>query len=343
MASPAAAPSLNPLQQAKKVAVRQFLKPRVPTRMLTANAVSTIPDDNVVGIGVGEKSVAGMSTGELCIRFYVERKVPREAIPRAYLLPQEIEGVKTDVIEGGRFRALTSTPGVSGVLATRQRLRPAQPGCSVGILLSGSEDGVVMAGTLGAVVEADGRWYILSNNHVLANEDRLLAGSPVFQPGLLDGGNLQQDEIARVTRSVKLSLVRPNKVDCAIAEILDRSTVSPAFLPNVGILSQANPGAMVEKTEVEKVGRTTTYTTGMVFDASADINVQFGMGALIFEDQVLIRGDQGAFSEPGDSGSVIVDRKTKQAVGLLFAGTSYYTAANQLAEVVLSLGVRLVV
>lgn len=88
---------------------------------------------------------------------------------------------------------------------------------------------------------------------------------------------------------------------------------------------------------VEKVGRTTGYTTGTVFDVSADVNVEYNLGMLTFQDQILVRGNGGRFSDHGDSGSVIVDRTTKRATGLLFAGSASHTIANPLVDVLAQL------
>jgi hypothetical protein len=98
-----------------------------------------------------------------------------------------------------------------------------------------------------------------------------------------------------------------------------------------------------ENMRVEKVGRTTGYTTGIVFDVSADIKIEYDLGMLTFQDQILVRGNAGPFSDHGDSGSVIVDRATKRATALLFAGSASHTIANPLEEVLAQLAVRMVV
>ena len=56
--------------------------------------------------------------------------------------------------------------------------------------------------------------------------------------------------------------------------------------------------------QVEKTGRSTGYTTGTVFDVSATVPVDFDLGTLTFEDQILIRGQGGTFSDGGDFGFV---------------------------------------
>ena len=92
-------------------------------------------------------------------------------------------------------------------------------------------------------------------------------------------------------------------------------------------------------------GRTTGYTRGSVFDLQADITIKYedpaGEFDALFTDQMMIRGDSGMFSDRGDSGSLIVDRATKRATGLLFAGSSTHTVANHISVVLKALGVSL--
>ena len=76
----------------------------------------------------------------------------------------------------------------------RTRIRPAQPGCSVGFRFPG--DAFVMAGTFGALVRKGTARYILSNNHVLANAHAGPVGAPILQPRPYDGGVNPRDRIA---------------------------------------------------------------------------------------------------------------------------------------------------
>lgn len=325
------------LMRAKRAAAERFLsQPRA--EVAAAYAVSTRPQHNVVGVGIGRKVAKGKLTSRHCIRIYVARKLAKGVVPEGFLLPTKFEGVETDVIEVGRFRALPAA-----VPPPQRRMRPARPGSSVGFQFTGNKAGYVMAGTFGAVVGADGVWYILSNNHVLADENALAIGSPIFQPALLDHGNPARDQIAKLSRFVPLNSAGPNAVDCAIAEILGKKYVKITFLPRVNNLKSPEPIAAVEGMRVHKVGRTTGYTTGTVFDVSADLSVSYEVGTIVFQDQVLIRGDGGReFSAAGDSGSVIVDRATNRAAALLFAGSSTHTIANHLSDVLAQLQVTMV-
>jgi hypothetical protein len=199
-----------------------------------------------------------------------------------------------------------------------------------------------MAGTLGALVTGDGVLYILSNNHVLANENSLSIGTNIFQPGLLDNGNPVNDAIAKLAKFVPLEKDKPNRVDCAIATNIDANAVIPTNHPKIGRVTSAEPIEVVEGVEVEKTGRATGYTVGTVFDVSATVPIDFELGRLIFEDQLLIRGNAGAFSDGGDSGSLVVDRISGRATGLVVGGSPEFAIANHISEVLQALNVTLV-
>jgi len=335
------------IEQARLAAVAEFLKTEQPATFHVLS-VSTVPQHNITGLGRGPKITNGVETGAECLRFYVERKVPKESLTAANTLPSLYQGVPTDVIETGKFIAGSPAAAVASPPAAlpgpiRTKLRPTEPGCSVGFQFTGTQAGFVMAGTYGVVVTDGTDWFILSNNHVLANENALPIGSPIFQPGLLDGGNPATDQVAALQKFIPINPAAHNLVDCALAKIANRSLASPTFLPNVGKLRSAAAVVAAMKMDVEKVGRTTGFTQGQVFDISATVKVGYSMGTVIFDDQVLVRGNPGSFSAAGDSGSLIVDSATKQGTALLFAGSATMTIGNKLQNVLTALGVTLVI
>lgn len=200
-----------------------------------------------------------------------------------------------------------------------------------------------MAGTLGALVEADGKRYMLSNNHVLAGENSLSAGAAILQPGLLDKNDPGSDKVGALARFIKLQVGGPNKVDCAIAELNDGMKSNPAVMPRVNKLKSGDPVSAVENMQVEKTGRTTGYTTGVIHDVSATVKINYDqLGVLTFSDQIMIGGASKPFSDAGDSGSLIVERKTKRPVGLLFGGSAKFTVANHINDVLAELKVKIV-
>lgn len=60
---------------------------------------------NVVGVGVGFKSVNGVPGEELAIVVSVVRKISRDELPAQMMLPEALEGIPVDVIETGELNA----------------------------------------------------------------------------------------------------------------------------------------------------------------------------------------------------------------------------------------------
>ena len=327
------------LASAKKEAATKFLTDSARAAYST-RAVSYQLELNIVGVGLGKKIKGGQPTGTDAVRFYVNRKFPKAQIPQPQLVPTLIKGIPTDVVETGRFRAFSATaPMPLPPQTPRDRWRPIRPGTSIGPPPIGN---LVEAGTLGAIVKSGGVQCILSNNHVLANEDKLPPGTAIFQPALLDKGNQATDKVATLTKAVPLSARGPNTVDCAIAAVERTVTADPTILPKVGKLTTTTPIDATDGMKVHKVGRTTGYTTGSILDISADVNIQYDIGTLTFQGQILIAPDQGQmFSDAGDSGSLIVDRGLGRATGLLFGGSPKSTIANHISDVLTALQIQL--
>jgi hypothetical protein len=320
------------------------------------NAAAT----NVVGVGVDEKYVDDCPTGVHVVKFLVKSKVPRSLLTRSEMLPSTHNGFDTDVEEVGLIvpAARVKKSPVARASAAAQampnpktRIRPAQPGCSIGF--QDPSNAFVMAGTFGALVkDGQGKLYILSNNHVLANESGFTTsgqahqglpdGSPIFQPGLLDGGKVPGDEIAKLTRWIDLRADRTdNHVDCAIASVADSSLVSRDVL---FIGAPQGQGTAAIDMVVHKFGRTTGYRVGRVSSVVFDLTINYDVGAVGFIDQVAIRGlNAQPFSDAGDSGSAILERATNKVVALLFAGATNgsMTFANPIADVLTQLKVTL--
>jgi hypothetical protein len=203
-----------------------------------------------------------------------------------------------------------------------------------------------MAGTFGAlVVDANGDQFILSNNHVLANEKTttgggLPNGSPIFQPGLLDGGRVPQDKVAELANAIPYDVTGTNAVDAAVARVDNNIRAVPDVL-HIGRPTGTGPAAV--DMMVHKFGRTSAYTVGRVASIDTDVNVTFSAGTLVFEGQIIIQGlvANQPFSQSGDSGSLILERGTNRAVGLLFAGSVTHTIANHIDAVLQALSVKL--
>ncbi len=60
----------------------------------------------VVGCSVGYKETNGKKTDKLSIVCYVKEKKREEELRREDIIPEEIEGIPTDVVESGEFKAM---------------------------------------------------------------------------------------------------------------------------------------------------------------------------------------------------------------------------------------------
>ena len=197
------------------------------------------------------------------------------------------------------------------------RQRPLLIGCSVGHYR-------ITAGTLGAFVvpRGGGPAAILSNNHVLANENDAKKGDAILQQAKLDGGNRPADTVAALDKFVKLKYSGVNFVDCAAATVRDDIKTNLTKLRGLGVLKGIGNEFVDEGQRVSKIGRTTGLTHGRVTAFEMDnVVIEYDHGNVRFDNQIEIEGDGSkAFCDGGDSGSLIVGADMR-AVALLFAGS----------------------
>ncbi len=299
---------------------------------------------NVVGVGLGHKIKDGEQSTTPSVMVLVSEKLPDHMLSSSDKVSKTIESTPTDVLEVGHLFAggggggdLAATPveplqAVDAQTLAR-RIRPVRPGYSVG-------HPKVTAGTIGAgcydlrpLPGKPPKYYILSNNHVLANSNDASLGDPIYQPGVFDGGG-PADAIGRLARYVPIKFDgSDNFVDAAIAEVpfdtIDRDIYWNGY-PTTAAAAAA-VGMLVKKT-----GRTTHFTTGRVTALNATVNVGYGGGKVAKFVNQIITTDMSA---GGDSGSLVLDWQNRP-IGLLFAGSSVATILNPIATVQLSLGVR---
>ena len=345
------------IEDARAHAVEELLSPEAP-------------HSNVVGVAAGVKWRNGEPTGDPAVLALVTHKVDKSELAGDDLVPAKIGTTRTDVLEIGFpmiERAQVQLPAtvvngsgaveetehvavvpqvpLVGAEALARRARPAEGGYSVGHFK-------ITAGTIATCVydllpgAATGsrprpgvgmpqRFYILSNNHVLANVNAAMVGDPILQPGPFDGGTFPTDLIARLSRFIPITLEPPtprilhrNLVDAAVAEgqfhDLDREIYWGGYVRGWRRRANVAVGTIVQKT-----GRTTNFTTGRITAINATVDVGFGAGRIgRFQDQIITTN----MSAGGDSGSLVVT-PDEVAVGLLFAGSSVATIANQIENV----------
>jgi hypothetical protein len=182
----------------------------------------------------------------------------------------------------------------------------------------------VSAGTLGAFVEDDDAYYILSNNHVLADRDRGVEGDPILQPGPADITG-RYDIIGELSRWVSLG---HGRVDAALAEFTeDIASFYPYTYTGIGAIDPRPIEDRYEAFRVTKRGRTTGVTRGTISAFELDgVQINYGTRTnprwVTFNDQIEFVGtpETKPFSQPGDSGSLILERDSLRPLALLYAG-----------------------
>src|SRR5262245_32428047 len=124
--------TLRSLQARRLAALKEQLSNRYLSRPRARHAyrvATVVPEENVVGVAIAEKTIAGRRTGRPAITLLVQRKFSSSAIPEDHRLPIEVDGVEIDVREVGIIRPHQDT---AESLGPSTLVRPIVPGVSVG-------------------------------------------------------------------------------------------------------------------------------------------------------------------------------------------------------------------
>jgi hypothetical protein len=198
----------------------------------------------------------------------------------------------------------------------RMRQRPLQPGSSVGHFQ-------ITAGTIGAIAKKrkTNRDVILSNNHVLANENNAKAGDAILQEGARQG----QAAVGPRCQADKMGGFDAEPGEPARCRHRHGYEIDRRRSAQLSGHRQARGRPrrpLVPGMEVSKVGRTTGVTHGRISAIEVDkVVIEYDLGSLSFDNQVEIESTgTGAFSAGGDSGSLILDDENR-GCALLFAGS----------------------
>jgi len=264
----------------------------------------------ITSIGWGLRYTQGSYSHEKVLKVTVTDKLRESDIHPEQLVPKSVDGFATDVEEVSAGRAHQ---------AAAQYPLPVQCGVACG------NEGGTEIGTIGCMVLLkNGNLCFLSNNHILANATGDLAPpranvrDRVFQPGNR-GANL----IGVLDDYVPFSSTQINLADAAVALTTDDAvdprhmtyTLNPQwFQPNEVQLVNLN---------VLKNGMMTGPSVGTIVGYplhNVPIDYQ-GYGRVYFDEIISIMTlGPNAFSQPGDSGSLIVEVNSKRPIGLLVGG-----------------------
>ncbi|CAN5776622.1 hypothetical protein BH18ACI5_BH18ACI5_06750 [soil metagenome] len=267
---------------------------------------------HVHAIGVGGKN----GTDEPAVVVYVTRKLPIDAVEQSELVPASIDGIPTDVVESSMARLAACTDTRRGVH------RPLIGGVSIG-----RENGP--SGTLAAFARSTkpsdpkDALFLLSNSHVLSPGGGALGSVRVVQPATNDGAGAVVATLARATR---LTASRPITADAAIARLHDPSSVRNDVCTLGPVNGVAAPRRQLL---VEKHGRSSGHTSGRIKTIGLAAEVRdHADRTLQFVDVFRVEapaGQEPAVATLGDSGSLVFERGTGTAVGLLYAADEFDT------------------
>ncbi|GGM69608.1 hypothetical protein GCM10012275_45080 [Longimycelium tulufanense] len=303
----------------------------------------------VVGVDIGEKVTGGRSTGRPAIVVYVQRKRPADEVSQSELIPEEIDGIATDVVEEDYVLHQVVLPigSEAGTPAPAEVARAIVGGLSMGpcrpIRLAPPDVPVPgeysTAGTTGAVVTdrgGSGTVMMLTNFHVACVDDAWSVGDTMAHPSRVDGGQCPRDVFGTLARCTLSS-----HVDGAVVELVESRTHDCAIADLGPIAGEAEATIGMA---VRKRGRTTRVTSGRIAstDATLALNYGNGLGIRTLRDQIRIIADPVPFGDRGDSGAVVVDGANR-VVGLYFAGSRDGRSgfANPIGRVLEELDVRL--
>ncbi len=282
------------------------------------------------------------------------KKKPLKAIKK---VPVTIETVSADI----EAHIQVPHPQAASFVPERGLIRPLVCGLQIQNVddddrqrkAGALQPGFIIIGTLGCFVTlSDGATAILSNNHVLAGENRGLNGKDrILQPGNLTFTAPQH--IATLTNFVALkpspANARPargnvvfNAVDAAVAKLEHGMASSQTYLPSRTQPAPHGLGTAKVGDRVFKIGRTTGLTFGTITAVGTVVGpIGYSPGNCWFSQQFEIVGDHGTmFSDHGDSGSAIVST-TGEVLGLLYAGNGTHTYACPIQAVLTALSCTL--
>ena len=205
--------------------------------------------------------------------------------------------------------------------------------CGSSIGLGGS----MSVGTMGALVRIGGDLFGLSNNHVIGRCNYAESGHPVLTPGNIDinpyflthpftAGVF--DSAAPMIFGAPANVSVAHNLDAALMRIVDDSKVSS--MQGGSYQTPIVVSSLVDNMKVQKVGRTTGHTRGLVMGKIAgfqpvsytisELNQNFNV---FFSEAWIVEGLGSSFSEGGDSGSLVVGELPNgdlASVGLIFGG-----------------------
>jgi hypothetical protein len=301
-------------------------------QVASAIAVQNKYNDNllakpdVVGVGTG---ISDNGTPAIIVFTKTADEMVKEGNSTLALnIPASIENVPVVVNPIGTIHAFSLTGTYNPV--------------PIGVSIISVAEGCA-AGTLGCEVTDGTSKYILSCNHVLANENAGSIGDNIVQPGTYDNhcSYTNYNIVATLSAFCPIDFSGGNNtIDAAIAIFTipnsgDNRTYTAATPSGYYGFPSSTTVSPAVNMGIQKVGRTTSLTTGKITAINATVTVQYSSTQYAkFVNQIVT---SSRFCKAGDSGSLVITKNSsKNPVGLLFAGTSNGTTIVNPINYVLS-------
>lgn len=285
--------------------------------------------ESIQGFGIAKRITAGQALPERVLKVYIDQKKPESKlgelkIPRDIYIPSQDVSLPIDVEAIGTIYAQNF----------QHFHRPLFRGLSIGLENSGG-------GTLGCFVRKRGdkdSVYLLSAAHVLDQMSSNTNHSKVYQPATESNVPEQGNLIANVTETSDIDTQSNhygNRVDAGIAKVLPNVEVRPS-------LTKGATGRYSIGTEVTLVGATTGRgQVGQITDIDGEVFIRYSgpNRKAGFRNQVI----SSSFSSGGDSGAIVLKKKSNQVIGLLIGGTDSISIFTPIQYVLDALGIDLII
>ena len=263
---------------------------------------------DVTAVDINHKTIGGEQTDQLSLVIWVKKKLPEEEVSKNRRLPREIDGFQTDVVEGAIELVANTCP----TCTCRPSLGDLRGGHCIKIKDSNSEVGTLGYFTVRRSDESD--IGILSNCHVTGGlENRIASQHQKRIPGPI----LDPPPPLRYVADVTVAECN-NVVDASHSTLC---TAPPTFM--------LIDGTVVTGTETALMGGSVRFcgcASGCTASGTVtSIDVCATVECTGCTSESVDRCNNIMFTPPPqgcDSGSLLINPDTNNAIGLVFAATA---------------------
>lgn len=313
-----------------------------------------LKNPNIIGVGRGNKIINGHMMNKPTLTFFVKKKLYSSSVSKEYMIPQNIRGALTDVIEIGEFNKkrlslyknkIEDTMYLSG-------LDDDKPALGGGCLVLPDKPSKKYNSTLTyAVTDKDTRKniYFLTSGHLWDGLDKKYLKFLQYSKSLTSSakkswpiGKLLKLADNKYDDKIKGLII---EVDAGIGMVgINNDTTRELIVP--GLLN----GKIITSIQAAKVGDSiykygisTQLTEGNVVAVKASIKSstegEKREGYDIFANQILTK----QYIKDGDSGALGVIKETQKAFGMLNAGGDEFVSYSDIRSVLYKLNIELLI